>query len=722
MAAAQDTVGAVHEQHSNDGVRLTQAALEAHTVRHPPSSRSNVETFLRQSLPFVGQFDSVGVTPLSPTKAVAPHVSTARKRDCPETRERINNENCALVLHSDLADHEASKRKSRKLDHSDPTSKKQSLVKAMKPRASVQHVSSSRPKSKTRDSSREVKVNKTELRREPRASASSALALNNVFADEPSPRQQGEGDGSSAHGRTRMSRRAHQLKEAADSADGPREAQSKHKSEHESPGGQQKDARCESSELDQEDSDGPEDYQRRAARRERRRAKALIVKDKTLSAAETGRLAARKLSKRRSTIAEDDDASNNGDERKNTKRKRPRATTKAVWQLQEQQRPKGIQQGRLTLKPTVKLGVFSKGVAGARTRASASQDKTLAFSEIEFLDRAQNAMHSDSSGSREDSATPPKVESAKNQMTYGSRSRKISSWQGTILQETAFERSETRDEHDAAQGGTRARLRGPSTKSPSRRSERLRRAETLHRAHTSSSLLSSLPRTLAVDRRLANRNQKQRTAASEGLEGSQSRQNSMVELDTSRFFGRSTNGRVHMQADGFSHHDALHRYSDPITNDIHRMTTQACSCAGMSTSSICRMLAACEAGLASQFGPSDPESLAMHVDLAASGSEGLNDRDGKDRPDFQDGAQIPTTSPIDTFVGASSDVNGQSDERDGFQRGLFNSVDGSSERQRWIDVEARRDEHGRDESVDEMRDDQDEFRKAMSAFWYRTVL
>jgi len=93
------------------------------------------------------------------------------------------------------------------------------------------------------------------------------------------------------------------------------------------------------------------------ARRERRRAKALIRKDRTLTAAAVGTAAAEevKASRRRQRAASDgesdDDQENEGVARKKVKRTTKEGRSRKV--VQEMGKAKNVTSGRLTVRPSL---------------------------------------------------------------------------------------------------------------------------------------------------------------------------------------------------------------------------------------------------------------------------------------------------------------------------------------------------------------------------------
>ncbi|KAM0791270.1 hypothetical protein ACM66B_005746 [Microbotryomycetes sp. NB124-2] len=769
MSLEQDAVvvaSAGQQQQHSSVDRLTQAALEAHTVRHPPSSRSTVEAYLRRSLPFAGQYESVGVTPLSPTKAVPPLASTARKRLLAQDSGN-RDENCALVLHhSDFDEHELGRRKSRKLESSDPApSKKQSLVKAMKPRASAQqHASNTntQPDPQGRGKARSsADKGKTVSSKQPKASTSTAridgarepeldiYENKDVYADIPGQK----------------TRRARSTRAGARERPGSHDERDTTTVDHKGKRRQsEREAtdRVSSSMLKEQDKDdqSSEAEQRRAARRERRRAKALVVKDKTLSAAETGRSAAQSLRKKRRAnqmpATESDKPSTDSDEqgRKKSKRKRSKATERAVWQLQEQQRPKGILQGRLTLKPAVKVGVFSKGVASVRTRASTSHANNFAFSEVAFLSRAQNgSRQQQSTSSSEELPFARLPEQANKSDVHRLRSGKIGKRDPASGQDPSSvshhfsppqgQFAPSQQHEEAPQVRTSTRLRGPSTMPLKRRSERLKHAQTSSSApdHPTSSLLpSSLHSAYVINRRVRSTHKNESGVGGAGDSLSQFPDNDdTIELDTSRFFSRPADV-VARHTVATIRHDSQRVRDAGRCPELDGVVSRSNDFAfrsrfGTSSSSIQRLLLACEQGLVPQSVDLQDEDegveQARGVGYPRISSEQWRDNLGHTELQHDYTEERMSSSRIDSDVEPFSQEFAVARETDSspchfaqpsssmpddrmFVRERHVDADDEQRGRQGVSFEASRAETG--------GDDKDEFRKAMNDFWYRTVL
>ncbi|KAM0753073.1 hypothetical protein T439DRAFT_378804 [Meredithblackwellia eburnea MCA 4105] len=159
------------------------------------------------------------------------------------------------------------------------------------------------------------------------------------------------------------------------------------------------------------DSDEEREHaERLEARRLRRKAKAVIVKDTTQTAAKRGAAAAAKVKKNAASrdtndkakgkkgkkklkkeeqISESDDSEEEDEDddevasdRAPKRRKASTAETNRL--LQSSKRASNVTEKRLTVRPSTKLGLFHKGVASVRTKIG-QPVPDLAFSELPFL-------------------------------------------------------------------------------------------------------------------------------------------------------------------------------------------------------------------------------------------------------------------------------------------------------------------------------------------------
>ncbi|GAA5996524.1 uncharacterized protein JCM10292_003029 [Rhodotorula paludigena] len=128
--------------------------------------------------------------------------------------------------------------------------------------------------------------------------------------------------------------------------------------------------------------------ERLRARRERRRAKALIRKDLTLSSTAVGTAAAAKVKDAQRARQTDNESSEEEDGQERGRGKRRKRETKereSRKRVQELGKPKNVGPERLTLKPKPVLGIFNQGKASQRTKVGKKPHHDLAFSELAFL-------------------------------------------------------------------------------------------------------------------------------------------------------------------------------------------------------------------------------------------------------------------------------------------------------------------------------------------------
>ncbi|GAA5874710.1 hypothetical protein JCM16303_002960 [Sporobolomyces ruberrimus] len=168
--------------------------------------------------------------------------------------------------------------------------------------------------------------------------------------------------------------------------------------------------------------------ERLEARKERRRHKAVIRKDRSQSAAATGVAAASKLKASKKRRPEDDVGSNASEEgdKKGGKTKKGRRTAEQSGRelVQGLERPVAIGPGRLTLKTSAQLGIFNKGKASARVKVGKAVPD-LAFSEMRFLNSTRPPASPSSSSSSEAEQTHgrpvPSRGTSRIGKTYGSK-------------------------------------------------------------------------------------------------------------------------------------------------------------------------------------------------------------------------------------------------------------------------------------------------------------
>ncbi|GAA5845518.1 hypothetical protein JCM9279_003059 [Rhodotorula babjevae] len=389
---------------SSSNPELSSANLAHHTSLHPPAPRRTVQAYLATTPATPAAFDD---PPLSPTKVAAEFdgVNTpprfrawrdARLREgaeaqgCAAGLKRPRRADEALVLHRPDAGDDG--------DKAAPLTKKPLLVQAMRGRVS------------------------------------SSTALAPAPASMPGRKRALEGEGKGEGGRGEAASATSSIlvprAERAHVKDGRKKGKRKGKEKEKEkkagkvPKGGKLRAEAETEvELDEVE-------QRLQARRERRQAKALIRKDRTLSAAAVGTAAAEKVkaSRRRRRAASDgesdEDQENEGVSRKKVKRTTKESRSRKV--VQEMGKAKNVTQGRLTLKPKPQIGIFNKGKASTRTRLGGKGIPDLAFSERAFLDGAASPSCSSSSSSAGTASSdslpaPAALVGAPRRRTYGSK-------------------------------------------------------------------------------------------------------------------------------------------------------------------------------------------------------------------------------------------------------------------------------------------------------------
>ncbi|KAK4056643.1 hypothetical protein OIO90_002195 [Microbotryomycetes sp. JL221] len=753
----------------NQQTRLTSSALLVHTRQHPPSSNKTIKDYLSRSLPFQGQFEQdVGLTPLSPTKAITPPLfahylnSKDTKRHTKQQHDNFDDENQALVLLSDIELDQQGKpilskfnerhKRTKSNDNNNNNNKtmRTSLVKAMKPRISATLKQQQSSDSIVPSNQKQV----TSPAPTPVASTSKFDPTTITVTDSALPK------------RNQQSQRSSRVVD---------EHQDFEKGKGKSTSSLQGQQTRANEARRQQITDVEEEEEQREfealleARKQRRRRKALIVKDKTITPTETGRRAAQRIKRRRATTVVntgrekdnvDENVADGSDTGKRTKRKRSKASERSLWELQEQQRPKTVQPGRLTLKPQVQLGMFNKGVASARTSTRTLRGTTnVAFMEDEFinkksLDRVEALQEqqtrvtkqSDSNSSvdsltRHRARQQPRSQS-KAKKTYGSNSKKtvhitrssgapdLSSGSGTGVEQQNRKQDVVIDNDSLV-------LRRRSQRVSDKTSER--RSMTLQRSLTSSASEHSK---FSIEVRRKN----DRSVS----DLSTTKKN--VHVDTSQYFKTLTTD-VNAAADESSSRNELivepeQGFVDatgiPVKgqDDDDRNDNDA-SCSdddGSSSMSIERMLLACEDGLvpkSSNFTFDSPqvenlETLALrqgsdneiHVFETIQNSttssliehlvEPVSDQDG-----FVDDGRY-TSSPVEQLqdhVESTMIAAGELVPRE-------HSLDAFESYHDWptlprIDMERMNDGIVRQQTIDQ--NDEQAFRQAMRQHWYRTT-
>ncbi|BGP40164.1 hypothetical protein JCM10449v2_004122 [Rhodotorula kratochvilovae] len=365
---------------------LSLANLAHHTAQHPPAPRRTVQSYL-------------AATPASPRAYADPPLSPQRVRaefEGVSTPPRFRawrdaqregagpqraTEEEALVLHASV---ERQKEGAHR-DEQPPRRRKPLLVQAMRGRTSSAAAATpakraDKGKGRARD-------------KEPYASGESSILVPRVERQLAAAGAEGADAGAKKYVNAKTKRKEKAWK-----------------------GGKLRAEAEDGEELDEVE-------ERLRARRERRRANAVIRKDRTLSAAAVGAAAASKVkAARRREEGSDEEQENEDAGRKKAKRGTKEGESRR--RVQEMGRAKNVATGRLTLKPKPQLGIFNKGKASARTKVGKGLPD-LAFSEHAFLHDALSPSSSSSSGSSASSLPAPSnaiaLAPARTKRTYGSK-------------------------------------------------------------------------------------------------------------------------------------------------------------------------------------------------------------------------------------------------------------------------------------------------------------
>ncbi|GAA5865648.1 hypothetical protein JCM1840_003203 [Sporobolomyces johnsonii] len=397
---------------------LTLDNLASHTQRQSLAPRRTVQIYLQGIAQVKGEydlapprFDEFG--PLEAT-SLHPHQLDSERR---KRKARADDgEETALVLHDSSKEEDEKGLKGDMRKDDAPHKKKPSLVAAMRPRLSSNQTNSPPLASTSKLFPRQA---------DPHASGSSSILVprmqQRASRKASSPVQEEEENKENASKRTKDRKGKGKAVEprgetpvVARKAD---KGKGKLRAEPEDAG--------EAQELEE----------RLQARKERRRNKAFIRKDHTQSAAATGAAAAAKLKASKKRQHDDDDLETGSGvddvaaTKKGKKKDKRSAEQSSHRRLQDLQRPKGIGEARLTLKPPKELGIFNKGKASVRTKVG-KQLPDLAFSEMNFLNSTRLAPPASSSSSSSDDQQPPPAlakqpakPSTGGHKTYGTKSK-----------------------------------------------------------------------------------------------------------------------------------------------------------------------------------------------------------------------------------------------------------------------------------------------------------
>ncbi|KAI5481889.1 hypothetical protein MNV49_000166 [Pseudohyphozyma bogoriensis] len=416
------------------GDGLTSDNLDRFTQLHPASARHTVQIYLRDQRPRSYEPMTLTNSITSPPRLPSPSSHEPRDRRFVDSADRLET---ALVLHPVLEGPPAGKKdKIKERSSEEPAKRKVSVVAAMRPRFSSNHALSpanskpddaAGPSSTKRDPKRDVSdVKKEQVVEGQEAQRSSPLLVSRKERD-TKPRTvvyveiQRRSKGKEREpARSKENRSPHKRSAKVDEECG----------EVKRPKGKKR-----SGEFG---SDEDEEHMARLdARRSKRQAKALIVKDRTQSARATGAAAAAKVqatsrarsSKKEKGGSEVDEAEELSEEEEHPKRKRRAAAEKATRAMQA--KPANVGKSRLTIRPSnLKLGLFNKGAASARTKVGKPLPD-LSFSELNFLNATRPSpppsISSASSSTTSERAKPSATRRQKEvdtSITYGAKPRK----------------------------------------------------------------------------------------------------------------------------------------------------------------------------------------------------------------------------------------------------------------------------------------------------------
>ncbi|GAA5832739.1 hypothetical protein JCM5353_004627 [Sporobolomyces roseus] len=394
--------------------RLTEPNLHNHTRIEGIAPRRTVQIYLQSIKQAHGYFE-VPSPPLDesnspPARFVDRPLNLHPRSNEPESKRRRLEEEDEGMRDTALVIHRSAVGKKEKIENirkeTAPLKKKPSLVSAMRPRLTSLPNNSSSPLQIHRKEKDRGKEKKREVE-----TAS--------FVDELLDFEEGEeeNDRNGDKGKS-ASRRKGKAKATETKKDKIEKGKGKGKLRNEP------ETEKEAEELED----------RLEARKERRRNKAFIRKDRSQSAAATGAAAASKVTITKKKKREHRDEGSESEESegrggKGKKKGRKTAEQDGREQIQGLSRPSAVGKGRLTVKPPTRLGIFNKGKASSRTRVGHAVPD-LAFSEMTFLDTTRKGAEASSSSllTAESDLLDPRTlgKSAKvstGRKTYGSKQK-----------------------------------------------------------------------------------------------------------------------------------------------------------------------------------------------------------------------------------------------------------------------------------------------------------
>ncbi|GAA6011906.1 hypothetical protein JCM11491_000098 [Sporobolomyces phaffii] len=360
---------------------LTDANLRSHTAREGVAPRRTVQIYL-EGIKNAGEYFVIPSDPVDDSESPATHpiAGPSHSRDLrlePETKRRrllddaddegFQSRDAALVMHRAAPGGKPSATTREVLEQSKRASlkKKPSLVSAMRPRlASVPNDSSS-PRRNERNGT-EAKEGKRKKDPDSRAPEVDTEKENHREGHQRDRTKVTKGKGKAIEPNESVVRRSDRGKGILRSE--PENAQ-------------------EAAELDE----------RLEARRERRRNKAFIRKDRTQSAKATGEAAANKsnIVKKRGHDVEAPDSEEEGPSgKRGVKSKRGRQTAEQSGRelVQGLERSGAIGTGRLTLKSSTQLGLFNKGRASTRVKVGRADLRVEALTPSTFERSSQDRL------------------------------------------------------------------------------------------------------------------------------------------------------------------------------------------------------------------------------------------------------------------------------------------------------------------------------------------
>ncbi|KAL8281114.1 hypothetical protein RQP46_006472 [Phenoliferia psychrophenolica] len=363
---------------------LTDAALLRFTQLHPPSARRTVQSFLADQRSRTYPRLTLDTTPTEPPSALSSLPPPSRPAS--ENNNSRGAAETALVLHHDAEREESSTLKAEKStgskagkrdrdgenDQPPAPKKKPSLVAAMRPRTSSQPLKS--PANADAKGSAKAKRTLDRVRESspvlvPRAPDVANATSAGKVEDEVEVEVQVE--------KKRKGKEREEPAALEDEDDAPVPVKAK------ASGARAAKARSVLREKEKENAfesdEEAEHMERLEARRQRRLAKALIVKDRTETAAKKGATAASKLKasksrskkekrKHKDAGSDDDDSDASEDEERESKRRRKVSAAESNTLVQNTKKAANVSGTRLTMKPAVKLGLFHKGSASTRIK------------------------------------------------------------------------------------------------------------------------------------------------------------------------------------------------------------------------------------------------------------------------------------------------------------------------------------------------------------------